>query len=218
MVKRAGLPLPEESNSHTKELGNTDAEKRRAQAETRKSWEATRTTSSVGNTVSDRVGGGGSRSALSRRAAVNGKPDLMLENMMHHNRGQGRRLDPRSVSEDKADLERMMNDNASRHEDIAQAREAVRQDEANMAASTKLSEMVAKAGAGNAFEGQKLGIGGLDDVLAQVKRRVWTPLAAPPQLLSELGIHPVRGLLMYGRPGCVSSCCFGRQCCGANPE
>jgi vesicle-fusing ATPase len=47
-----------------------------------------------------------------------------------------------------------------------------------------------------------LGIGGLDDVLAQVKRRVWTPLAAPPQLLKELGIHPVRGLLLYGKPGC----------------
>lgn len=31
---------------------------------------------------------------------------------------------------------------------------------------------------------------------------VWTPLAAPPQLLRELGIHPVRGLLLYGRPGC----------------
>jgi ATP-dependent 26S proteasome regulatory subunit len=45
-------------------------------------------------------------------------------------------------------------------------------------------------------------IGGLDDVLSQIKRRIWTPLAAPPALLRELGIHPVRGLLLYGRPGC----------------
>jgi ATP-dependent 26S proteasome regulatory subunit len=60
----------------------------------------------------------------------------------------------------------------------------------------------AKAGSGTQFEGESLGIGGLDDVLAQVKRRVWIPLAAPPSLLEELGIHPVRGLLLYGKPGC----------------
>lgn len=28
------------------------------------------------------------------------------------------------------------------------------------------------------------------------------PLAAPPSLLQELGTHPVRGLLLYGQPGC----------------
>ena len=64
------------------------------------------------------------------------------------------------------------------------------------------SELVALAGAGNAFEGSTLGIGGLDDVLNQIKRRVWVPLAAPPSLLAELGISPVRGLLLYGLPGC----------------
>lgn len=64
------------------------------------------------------------------------------------------------------------------------------------------SELVAKAGAGLAFDGKQLGIGGLDDVLSQIKRRVWVPLAAPPTLLQELGIHPVRGLLLYGLPGC----------------
>jgi vesicle-fusing ATPase len=42
----------------------------------------------------------------------------------------------------------------------------------------------------------------LDEVLAQVKRRIWVPLAAPPILLQELGISPVRGLLLYGMPGC----------------
>ena len=68
-------------------------------------------------------------------------------------------------------------------------------------ATSKASEMVAKAGAGDAFTGDNLGIGGLDDVLSQVKRRVWVPLAAPPSLLKELGINPVRGLLLYGMPG-----------------
>jgi len=64
------------------------------------------------------------------------------------------------------------------------------------------SELVALAGSGGAFQGATLGIGGLDDVLNQIKRRVWVPLAAPPSLLAELGISPVRGLLLYGSPGC----------------
>eukprot|EP00571_Detonula_confervacea_P006103 CAMPEP_0172315948 /NCGR_PEP_ID=MMETSP1058-20130122/26771_1 /TAXON_ID=83371 /ORGANISM="Detonula confervacea, Strain CCMP 353" /LENGTH=658 /DNA_ID=CAMNT_0013030155 /DNA_START=188 /DNA_END=2164 /DNA_ORIENTATION=+ len=69
-------------------------------------------------------------------------------------------------------------------------------------ASAKSSELIARAGSGDAFLGSQLGVGGLDDVLAQIQRRVWIPLAAPPSLLSELGIQPVRGLLLYGEPGC----------------
>jgi vesicle-fusing ATPase len=67
-------------------------------------------------------------------------------------------------------------------------------------AQLRNSKMVAKLG-GN-FDGEILGIGGLDDILSQVKRRIWVPLAAPPTLLQELGISPVRGLLLYGKPGC----------------
>lgn len=67
-------------------------------------------------------------------------------------------------------------------------------------AQLRTSELVAKSGSN--FEGEMMGIGGLDDVLAQVKRRIWIPLAAPPVLLKELGISPVRGLLLYGKPGC----------------
>jgi hypothetical protein len=51
-------------------------------------------------------------------------------------------------------------------------------------AAARVSEIIAKAGSGVAFEGQTLGVGGLDDVLVQIKRRIWTPLAAPPQLLN----------------------------------
>ena len=69
-------------------------------------------------------------------------------------------------------------------------------------ASEKNSELIAKAGSGDAFLGSTLGVGGLDDVLSQIQRRVWIPLAAPPTLLDELGIQPVRGLLLYGSPGC----------------
>eukprot|EP00591_Stephanopyxis_turris_P002257 CAMPEP_0195507934 /NCGR_PEP_ID=MMETSP0794_2-20130614/1273_1 /TAXON_ID=515487 /ORGANISM="Stephanopyxis turris, Strain CCMP 815" /LENGTH=761 /DNA_ID=CAMNT_0040634769 /DNA_START=391 /DNA_END=2676 /DNA_ORIENTATION=+ len=69
-------------------------------------------------------------------------------------------------------------------------------------ANSRTSELIARAGAGSSFTGNELGIGGLDDVLSQIKRRVWVPLAAPPALLSDLGIKPVRGLLLYGEPGC----------------
>ena len=69
-------------------------------------------------------------------------------------------------------------------------------------ASETNSELIAKAGSGDAFLGSALGVGGLDDVLSQIQRRVWIPLAAPPTLLDELGIQPVRGLLLYGSPGC----------------
>lgn len=62
------------------------------------------------------------------------------------------------------------------------------------------SALIAKAG--SAFDGESLGIGGLDDILSQIKRRIWVPLAAPPSLLKELGIDPVNGLLLYGPPGC----------------
>jgi SpoVK/Ycf46/Vps4 family AAA+-type ATPase len=72
----------------------------------------------------------------------------------------------------------------------------------NNLASTKASELIARAGSGVAFTASALGVGGLDDVLLQIQRRVWIPLAAPPALLAQLGIQPVRGLLLYGHPGC----------------
>jgi SpoVK/Ycf46/Vps4 family AAA+-type ATPase len=72
----------------------------------------------------------------------------------------------------------------------------------NSVMSAKSSEFIARAGSGDAFLGSVLGVGGLDDVLSRIRRRVWIPLAAPPSLLSQLGIRPVRGLLLYGDPGC----------------
>jgi len=70
------------------------------------------------------------------------------------------------------------------------------------AAASRVSDIIAKAGSGIGFDGTALGVGGLDDVLGEIKTRIWTPLAAPPQLLKELGIKPTRGLLLYGKPGC----------------
>ncbi len=53
------------------------------------------------------------------------------------------------------------------------------------------------------FDGSAMfGIGGLDDILQQIHRRIFIPLISPPQLLAQLGMTPVRGLLLYGPPGC----------------
>ncbi|CAB9502956.1 AAA ATPase forming ring-shaped complexes [Seminavis robusta] len=192
MVKRAGLPLEDTSQRKKYELGATDAAKRRNVAEERQRWEAaTASTNAVGDNVA--------RSALSRRAGRNGKPDLFLQNT-------DRRLDPQSVAEDKAEMEKFAgedNDNSQPSGTrVSSAGLGLVGTDEDSAALTRISELVARAGAGDAFTGDRLGIGGLDEVLSQVKRRVFTPLAAPPKLLKELGIHPVRGLLLYGRPGC----------------
>ena len=42
-------------------------------------------------------------------------------------------------------------------------------------------------------------------MLAELDTRVRLPLAAPPRLLAELGVAPVRGIILYGPPGCGKS-------------
>ena len=168
------------------ELGKTDSEKRRKEALQRKQWEEQRSTTQTGENVAGRLSDG--RSALSRREASTGKPDLFMNSV----------LDPdaiATIAQDKSDIQNEMKDRPD-------PRLSSNSSEIRIEASNRVSEMIASAGAGSSFDGETLGIGGLDEVLAQVKRRVWTPLAAPPQLLKELGIHPVRGLLLYGKPGC----------------
>jgi hypothetical protein len=191
LMKRAGLPVVERSAEATVDLGATDEKKRRQEAEVRGRWESSRTTEMVGETVAANAVG---RSALSRRATSNDKPDLFLGQI-------DSKLDPQSVAKDKQELERALRQGKSSA--LSGQDEETRMSDVELSeASAKVSQMVARAGAGSAFKGESLGIGGLDDVLAQVKRRIWIPLAAPPQLLEELGIHPVRGLLLYGKPGC----------------
>jgi hypothetical protein len=185
LMTRAGLPVTKKATEVPVDLSANDDKKRRQEADARKGWESSRT-SEVGETVAANAAG---RSALSRRDTNNDKPDLFLGQI-------DSKLDPRSVAKDKQELERALAEGES------SAQETMMSDAELAEASAKVSQMVARAGAGSAFKGESLGIGGLDDVLAQVKRRVWIPLAAPPQLLEELGIHPVRGLLLYGKPGC----------------
>jgi hypothetical protein len=190
LIKRGGLPVAGKRTEATVDTSANDEKKRLQEAEARRSWESSRT-SEVGETVAANAAG---RSALSRRETSNDKPDIFLGQI-------DKKLDPMSVAKDKQELEKALGQGKGSALS-GQDEEAMMSDLEISEASAKVSQMVAKAGAGSAFKGESLGIGGLDDVLAQVKRRVWIPLAAPPQLLEELGIHPVRGLLLYGKPGC----------------
>ncbi|KAL7529375.1 hypothetical protein ACHAXR_002931, partial [Thalassiosira sp. AJA248-18] len=167
------------------------------------------------------------RSALSARMAGGSKGgDPFLNGVVEGGMdGSNNGLDPFSFAEDKKKLQDTMNGNSnsasSSTSDISASvqqnlssgdpssisndpfpSDDVPDDPYTNFASAKSSEIIARAGSGDAFLGSTLGVGGLDDVLAQIQRRVWIPLAAPPSLLSELGIQPVRGLLLYGSPGC----------------
>jgi energy-coupling factor transporter ATP-binding protein EcfA2 len=101
---------------------------------------------------------------------------------------------------DKNDLQRQMNQMETGERTTHSANEPAV--DVGAVASMTVSQLIAEAGSGDAFTGNALGIGGLDEVLSEIRRRVWIPLAAPPQLLQELGIQPVRGILLYGRSGC----------------
>jgi SpoVK/Ycf46/Vps4 family AAA+-type ATPase len=189
MVKRAGVPMDQSYVDRvTSELGKNDAEKRRQEAEQRKQWEEQRNTADMGLNVADGITG---RSALSRRESSLSKPDLFMNSVM--------KADPDSLARLAQEKETLQNEMASKYKSESKP---LNGNDANAIASNRVAELIATAGTGTSFRGETLGIGGLDDVLAEIRRRVWTPLAAPPQLLKELGIHPVRGLLLYGKPGC----------------
>ena len=193
MAKRASMPVTDDV-AKTKE-----SIEREKEAKERKQWESTR---SMSERVKENVSNASKsppkasyittgkpasgRSALSNRNSKNGKPDLFMPKV-------DKSLDPKEFADSKMALEKELEQNGS----------SKPQPQSGMTPSTtaieeaeeRASELVAQAGAASAFEGTSLGIGGLDGVLKQVKRRVWIPLAAPPSLLRELGINPVRGLL-----------------------
>lgn len=190
MVKRAAVPFNEDNyvKKADNELGKNDSKERRQEVENRKHWEAQRT-SEVGDSVANNLQG---RSALSKRAADSTKSDPFMSNVMNPTPDS-----IATIANEKSELQNELEGKSSEEPPSQPVH-----NENYERAANRVSELIAKAGSGSQFEGETLGIGGLDDVLAQVKRRVWIPLAAPPTLLAELGIHPVRGLLLYGRPGC----------------
>ena len=55
-------------------------------------------------------------------------------------------------------------------------------------------------------------IGGLEDQIQEIKEAVELPLTHP-ELYDDIGIHPPKGVILYGPPGtgeCVWGC--GREC------
>lgn len=61
-------------------------------------------------------------------------------------------------------------------------------------------------GATNLFTGdfdfEKLGIGGLDSEFNQIFRRAFASRIWPSHIIQQMGINHVRGMLLYGPPGC----------------
>ena len=196
LAQRAGFPL----DDNNKELGKTDSDARRKGVDARKEWEEFREAVEqvgqlVGRTKDD------SRSALTSRRNGSRKRDLFMGDVDD-------RLVPDDNLETEAKQEPVVDVNTGSKTNglnLVSPSKGTRNyfkldEDALVDAQLRTSEIVAKSGAD--FDGEMLGIGGLDEVLAQVKRRIWVPLAAPPMLLQELGISPVRGLLLYGMPGC----------------
>lgn len=208
VVKRAGVPMHKTyvermeqymndddgnngSTSNSNELGRTDPSQRRQDAQTRQEWE--RRQQQEQQQDQNAV-----KSALSRRMTTTNsgkttrKPDVLMSSVLSPD-------DIATIANDKESLQKAM-EGGGYGDDNSNSSEGPTAN-ADLAAG-RVSQMIARAGSGHSFEGGNLGIGGLDDVLVEIKRRIWTPLAAPPSLLKELGIHPVRGLLLYGKPGC----------------
>ena len=51
------------------------------------------------------------------------------------------------------------------------------------------------------FNFESLGIGGLDQQFDQIFRRAFASRVFPPAMVERLGIHHVKGVLLFGPPG-----------------
>lgn len=154
-------------------MAKNDTSVRREEVGKRKDWE--REMQESENESSSRKG----KSALSRRmtgTTDGGKPDLFTPSILNPDTIA-------TIASDKNEFQKAINGDGGGNDDSVDNNKGASAASVEAAAS-RVSELIAKAGSGAAFEGQSLGVGGLDDVLVQIKRRIWTPLAAPPQLLN----------------------------------
>jgi len=55
---------------------------------------------------------------------------------------------------------------------------------------------------GKGFNFQALGVGGLDDEFQLIFRQAFASRLLPPSLIEAMGLNHVRGMLLYGPPGC----------------
>lgn len=74
---------------------------------------------------------------------------------------------------------------------------------------TLTGDHVAEGGGGSGpsiltgdFDFEKLGIGGLDAEFNQIFRRAFASRIWPAHIIEQMGINHVRGMLLYGPPGC----------------
>jgi vesicle-fusing ATPase len=72
-----------------------------------------------------------------------------------------------------------------------------------------VGEHIADGGTGGAsnlftgdFDFEKLGIGGLDSEFNQIFRRAFASRIWPSHIIQQMGINHVRGMLLFGPPGC----------------
>lgn len=180
-------------------LGKTDSVIRQQEAEARQKWENFRERVDEVGTMVGRSRDNEPRSALSARAKGG---DLFMGEIDNRLKSGGDPLlNEKTISKIKdSGTSSSTGSETSIPSNEARSSFRILEKETMEQAQLRTAELVAMSGSN--FDGEIMGIGGLDDVLAQVKRRIWVPLAAPPVLLQELGISPVRGLLLYGMPGC----------------
>ena len=62
--------------------------------------------------------------------------------------------------------------------------------------------MLVIKGARNPVSLDFIDVGGLDTEFKEIFKRVFASRLYPPQTLKDLGINHVRGMLLYGPPGC----------------
>lgn len=187
LARRAGLPAEttaatvNNNQQRNAQPGSNDEARRKSEAEARKQWEASRAGAGGGSAGSEQ---GGGRSALSRRSTNNGKPDVFMGKVIETTGGQagGGLPKPKQVADDKLAFEKQLrqdttttstttSDHSPTTRAAAEPVDRTKQAWQKKDANAKVAELVARAGALSSFEGEKLGIGGLDDVLSEVKRR-----------------------------------------------
>ena len=52
------------------------------------------------------------------------------------------------------------------------------------------------------FNFEEMGIGGLDEQFKEIFRRAFASRLVPPEILRKMGQHHIRGMLLFGPPGC----------------
>ena len=185
LIQRAGLtlpPQPPEENSPSVVFGwsTSNTDQRRQDVNTRKEWDAVQQQQRPPTNPTTTTTFNSNQEPLQREKQFIQDKTLLEQELNNHN-------------------------NPERPDSSGGAPTATSDNDVAMNRVAALLAQRARRSNGNleTFDGSTMfGIGGLDDILQQIHRRIFIPLISPPQLLAQLGMTPVRGLLLYGPPGC----------------